>query len=89
MRRSEMVDKLAMMLGGRTAEELVFSDPTTGASHDIKQATDLARKMGEAGSRTVDEFDRDAMVRDQEDLYRNLLETKGVTVSEEVQWTGR
>ncbi len=45
MRRSEMVDKLAMMLGGRTAEELVFSDPTTGASHDIKQATDLARRM--------------------------------------------
>jgi len=45
MRRSEMVDKLAMMLGGRTAEEIVFVDPTTGASSDIKQATDLARRM--------------------------------------------
>jgi cell division protease FtsH len=45
MRRSEMVDKLAMMLGGRTAEEMVFTDPTTGASDDIKQATDLARRM--------------------------------------------
>ena len=45
MRRSEMVDKLAMMLGGRTAEELVFIDPTAGASNDIKQATDLARRM--------------------------------------------
>ncbi|MCB2224406.1 MAG: ATP-dependent zinc metalloprotease FtsH [Actinobacteria bacterium] len=45
MRRSEMVDKLAMMLGGRTAEEMVFGDPTTGASSDIKQATDLARRM--------------------------------------------
>ncbi|MDX1689585.1 MAG: ATP-dependent zinc metalloprotease FtsH [Acidimicrobiia bacterium] len=45
MRRSEMVDKLAMMLGGRTAEELVFIDPTTGASNDIDQATKLARRM--------------------------------------------
>ena len=45
MRRSEMVDKLAMMLGGRTAEEIVFLDPTTGASNDIEQATELARRM--------------------------------------------
>jgi cell division protease FtsH len=45
MRRSEMVDKLAMMLGGRTAEEIVFIDPTAGATSDIKQATELARRM--------------------------------------------
>ncbi len=45
MRRSEMVDKLAMMLGGRTAEEIMFLDPTTGASNDIEQATTLARRM--------------------------------------------
>jgi cell division protease FtsH len=45
MRRSEMVDQLAMMLGGRTAEEIMFLDPTTGASNDIEKATTLARKM--------------------------------------------
>ena len=45
MRRSEMVDRLAMMLGGRAAEELIFTDPTTGASNDIEQATNLARRM--------------------------------------------
>lgn len=44
-RRSEMVDQLAMLLGGRTAEEVIFVDPTTGASNDIEQATQLARKM--------------------------------------------
>jgi cell division protease FtsH len=44
-RRSELVDKLAMLLGGRTAEEIVYGDPTTGASNDIEQATSLARKM--------------------------------------------
>ena len=34
-----------MLLGGRTAEELVFIDPTTGASNDIEKATNLARRM--------------------------------------------
>jgi cell division protease FtsH len=45
MRRSEMIDQLAMLLGGRTAEEIIFIDPTTGASNDIEKATSLARKM--------------------------------------------
>jgi cell division protease FtsH len=45
MRRSELVDQLAMYLGGRTAEEIVFNDPSTGAGDDIDKATDVARKM--------------------------------------------
>jgi cell division protease FtsH len=43
--RSEMLDQLAMLLGGRTAEELVFHEPTTGAANDIEKATGIARKM--------------------------------------------
>ncbi|MEI5675956.1 MULTISPECIES: ATP-dependent zinc metalloprotease FtsH [unclassified Nocardioides] len=43
--RSEMLDKLAYMLGGRAAEEMVFHDPTTGAGNDIEKATNLARAM--------------------------------------------
>ena len=43
--RSEMLDKLAYMLGGRAAEEMVFHDPTTGAGNDIEKATGLARAM--------------------------------------------
>ena len=43
--RNEMLDKLAYMLGGRAAEEMVFHDPTTGASNDIEKATQLARAM--------------------------------------------
>jgi cell division protease FtsH len=42
---SELTDQLAMMLGGRTAEEVVFGDPTTGAANDIERATDMARSM--------------------------------------------
>jgi cell division protease FtsH len=44
-RRSELVDSLAQALGGRTAEEIVFGDPSTGAYSDIEQATDMARSM--------------------------------------------
>ncbi|MDH3249107.1 MAG: ATP-dependent metallopeptidase FtsH/Yme1/Tma family protein, partial [Acidimicrobiia bacterium] len=45
MRRSELVDRLAVALGGRVAEEIVFGDPTTGASNDIETATLTARQM--------------------------------------------
>ena len=40
-----MVDQLAVLLGGRTAEELVFHEPTTGASNDIEKATAICRAM--------------------------------------------
>ncbi|TNF50697.1 glycosyltransferase family 1 protein [bacterium] len=50
---------------------------------------DRARIMGEAGSRAVDGFDRDKMVKDQEDLYRRLLDAKGIRVPEEREWAGR
>jgi cell division protease FtsH len=43
--RSEMMDQLAMLMGGRTAEELVFHEPTTGAANDIDKATQVARRM--------------------------------------------
>ena len=43
--RAELLDQLAYMMGGRAAEELVFHDPTTGASNDIEKATTLARAM--------------------------------------------
>jgi len=43
--RSQMLDQLAYMLGGRAAEELVFHDPTTGAGNDIEKATNVARAM--------------------------------------------
>ncbi|MBV8981262.1 MAG: ATP-dependent zinc metalloprotease FtsH [Acidimicrobiia bacterium] len=43
--RSELRDQLAMLLGGRTAEELIFHDPTTGAQNDIERASQIARSM--------------------------------------------
>jgi cell division protease FtsH len=43
--RSELTDEMAMLLGGRTAEELIFGDPTTGAANDIERVADIARAM--------------------------------------------
>jgi cell division protease FtsH len=43
--RRELYDEMAMLMGGRTAEEIVFDDQTTGAADDIHQATMLARRM--------------------------------------------
>jgi cell division protease FtsH len=43
--RNELLDQLTYAMGGRVAEEIVFHDPTTGASNDIEKATGIARKM--------------------------------------------
>jgi len=45
MRKSELLDKIAMSLGGRAAEEIVFGDVSTGAHNDLSKATEIARTM--------------------------------------------
>ncbi len=43
--KSELLDKIAGLLGGRAAEQLVFSEVSTGASNDLEHATEIARAM--------------------------------------------
>ena len=43
--RNQLLDQIAYAMGGRVAEEVVFHDPTTGASNDFEKATSIARKM--------------------------------------------
>jgi cell division protease FtsH len=45
MTRSELLDRLAVLLGGRVAEELVFKEISTGAQNDLQRASDIARAM--------------------------------------------
>jgi Peptidase family M41 len=45
MTRTELLDRLAVLLGGRTAEELIFGDVSTGAQDDLQRVTDLVRHM--------------------------------------------
>ncbi|WP_224982662.1 ATP-dependent zinc metalloprotease FtsH [Geomonas agri] len=43
--RESLLDRIAVLLGGRVAEEIIFNSMTTGAGNDIERATDIARKM--------------------------------------------
>ncbi len=45
MRRSELLDRIDVLLGGRVAEEIVFADTSTGAQNDLQRATDIAHHM--------------------------------------------
>ena len=43
--KTQLLDRMAMTLGGRIAEEIIFNEITTGAQNDLEKVTDLARKM--------------------------------------------
>jgi cell division protease FtsH len=45
MTRSELVARIHVLLGGRTAEEIIFGDISTGAQNDLQKATEIARSM--------------------------------------------
>ena len=45
LKRSELLDRLDVLLGGRVAEEVVYGDASTGAQNDLQRATDMARHM--------------------------------------------
>jgi cell division protease FtsH len=45
MKKTELLNKIASLLGGRAAEELVFGDISTGAHNDLARATDIAKSM--------------------------------------------
>ena len=45
MRRAELLNRIATLLGGRAAEEIIFDDISTGAQNDLSRATDIARSM--------------------------------------------
>jgi cell division protease FtsH len=45
LQRKELEDRIAVLLGGRAAEEIVFNEISSGASNDLERATDIARRM--------------------------------------------
>ncbi len=91
MTRSELIDRLAVLLGGRVAEELAFNEISTGAQNDLQRATDIARAM-------VTEYgmsDRLGLVsyeRQRQPMFlpesfspgKNYSETKAAEIDEEV-----
>lgn len=45
MTRTELLDRIAILLGGRSAEKIIFNEISTGAQNDLKKATEIARMM--------------------------------------------
>ena len=83
MTKGKMIQEITTLLGGRTAEEIIFGDITTGASNDLKRATAIARSMvmkyGMSDSLGLVAYDED---EDAVFIGRDLAHTKGY--SEEV-----
>lgn len=83
MTKGKMIQEITTLLGGRTAEEIIFGDITTGASNDLKRATAIARSMvmkyGMSDSLGLVAYDEE---EDAVFIGRDLAHTKGY--SEEV-----
>ncbi|MCL6551033.1 MAG: ATP-dependent zinc metalloprotease FtsH [Acidothermus cellulolyticus] len=90
--RAELMDQLAMLLGGRTAEELVFHEPTTGAANDIEKATAIARNMvtqygmsERLGARKFGQSDGEVFLGREMGHQRDYSEEVAATIDEEVR----
>jgi cell division protease FtsH len=90
--REYMLDRLAVMMGGRAAEEMVFQTATSGAGNDLIQATQLARKMvldwgmSERLGRVAWGKDRDEVFLGEEIAHRReYSETTAREIDEEVK----
>ncbi|MBX6371147.1 MAG: ATP-dependent zinc metalloprotease FtsH [Acidothermus sp.] len=90
--RAELIDQLAMLLGGRTAEELVFHEPTTGAANDIEKATAIARNMvtqygmsERLGARKFGEADGEVFLGREMGHPRDYSEEVAAIIDEEVR----
>jgi len=92
MSKREMMARMTVMMGGRVAEELVFSEITTGAQNDIETATDMARRMvcefgmsERLGNLTYGKRERQMFLG--RDLFeeRNYSEQTAVLIDEEIR----
>jgi len=90
--RAYLNDQIAMLLGGRLAEEIIFDEMTTGASNDIERATELARKMvtqygmsDKIGPRTVGKKNEQLFMGRDFGETRNYSEDVARDVDEEIR----
>jgi cell division protease FtsH len=90
--RDYLMTRLAMMFGGRSAEELVFGHMTTGAGDDIEKATELARKMvcewgmsKELGPMTFGKRDEQVFLGRDIALHKDYSEHTAVEIDREVR----
>ena len=89
--RSELIDRLAVLLGGRVAEELVFNEISTGAQNDLQRASDIARAMvteyGMSDSLGLVSYERPRQAMFLPESFssaKNYSEAKAAQIDEEV-----
>ncbi len=90
--REYLSDRLAILLGGRGAEELIFDEMTTGASDDINRATELARKMvcdygmsEEMGPLTFGKKEEQIFLGREIAQHRDYSESTAIRIDDEVK----
>jgi len=91
MTRPELLDRLAVLLGGRVAEEVVFGEISTGAQNDLQRATDMARSMvteygmsDRLGLVTYESPRRPAFLPENYTPRKTYSETKATEIDEEI-----
>jgi cell division protease FtsH len=90
MTRSELEDRVAVLLGGRVAEEIVFQDVSTGAQNDLHRATDLVRSMvteygmSERLGLVTLQKERRSLFLDNQSIPRDYSEERAKVIDEEI-----
>ena len=91
MTRPELLDRLAVLLGGRVAEEITFGEISTGAQNDLQRATDIARSMiteygmsDRLGLATYERRNNPMFPPDNFSTSRTYSEAKGAQIDEEI-----
>lgn len=82
MTKSELKNKIAMLLGGRAAEELIYQEVSTGAQDDLMKATDIAKSMVKAYGMS-DKLGQVSFERDRQPLFLQTGQAVGGDYSEE------
>jgi cell division protease FtsH len=91
MTRPELLDRLAVLLGGRVAEELVFGEISTGAQNDLQRATIIARSMvaeygmsDRLGLVTYESARQPMFLPESYSPHKTYSETKATQIDEEI-----
>ena len=89
--KSYMLGKIDVLMGGRCAEKLIFSDTSTGAGNDIEVATNIARKMvcewgmsSEIGPLKFGKNQEDVFLGREISQQKNYSEDKSITIDNEI-----
>ena len=90
--REALLDRIAVLMGGRAAEELIFKTTSTGAGNDIERATELARKMvcewgmsEKLGPVTFGKKDEQIFLGREMATHKNYSEATAVEIDSEIR----